>query len=93
MFEKYRIRKNRFLPVLYRVMEGQEFGRILAEQVLKELCALLGDKVDFVLFVSAKNVENYVFSTFPEDEPGTTYGIRKEKAQVTAEQGPREERH
>ena len=36
--EKYRIRKNRFLPVLYRVMEGQEFGRILAEQVLKELC-------------------------------------------------------
>lgn len=68
MFEKYRIRKNRFLPVLYRVMEGQEFGRILAEQVLKELCALLGDKVDFVLFVSAKNVENYVFSTFPEDE-------------------------
>lgn len=68
MFERYRTRRNRFLPVLHKVMGGQEFGRPLAEQGLKELCALLGDKVDFVLYVSVKNMENYVFSTFPGDE-------------------------
>lgn len=68
MFEKYRARRNRFLPVLHKVMGGQEFGRSLAEQGLKELSVLLGDKVDFVLYVSVKNMENYVFSTFPGDE-------------------------
>lgn len=68
MFEKYRTRKNRFLPVLHKVMGGREFGRSLAGQGLKELCALFGDKVDFILYVSGKNMENYVFSTFPEDE-------------------------
>lgn len=68
MFEKYQNRKSRFLPVLHKIMGGQEFGRSLAGQGLKELSVLLGDKVDFVLYVTAKNMENYVFSTFPGDE-------------------------
>lgn len=68
MFEKYRNKRNRFLPVLNAVMEGQEFNRSLAERGLKELCALLGDKVELVVSVSVKNIENYIFSTLPDDE-------------------------
>lgn len=70
MFERYRIKRNRFLPILRKVMEGQEFGRLLAEQGLKELCVVLGDKVDLIVSISVKNMENYVFSTLPEDEAG-----------------------
>lgn len=68
MFEKYRTKRNRFLPVLSAVMEVQEFNRSLAERGLKEICAALGDNMELVVSVSVKDMESYIFSTLPEDE-------------------------